>query len=444
LAPSRAADLGGLIRGHLRHPSDQSSIYPHSPRPFCPSTSEFNLLSPKLLGSSLSPSQKVSSFYFPQPIQTTAGAEATGLGIAQNIGEYRLTAVPEAVQKSYASETEWDHAMRGRARADTTDTQYEREAFTAELAQRQKVIQESLKVKMENNRTPSPNVGSWTAFERPFGGLRGKSSRDTISSRYEPSSKPRNVLGMSLKSNTSSYAPTSKASQVDTRRFGLDGATSPIGQSLQTKLRGLSTDETPPSSPDMVDEYYLTSQDMSRSESDNSNASRNLQRSNGVAENSPSQRYADRLHPALEVVTKFPTTPQQDIFDESLRLHSPAGSIPTLSSTPSPSLNSVYASPSHNAPPHSNTFPPTPQSQKDARLHRRAHVQKGDISNPVLIAKTYTLDTVDLPEGASLANGQDGGVDVVLAAGRRHVRTSRLPRTVRLVGLPSENISELE
>jgi len=240
---------------------------------------------------------------------------------------------------------------------------------------------------------------------------------------------------------------TAKPSYADTRRFGLDGATSPIGQTLQSKLRGLQTDETPPSSPDIIDEYLTIEEDIRRSDSGKSTTSNH---SNSYQESThrQGQSHVDRQQRTLgPLITSFPTTPQQDTFDPSLHVQSPAGSVPTLSSTTSPSLNSVYASPSLTLDPSILAKAASTTVTETRHLHRKVHIQKGDISDPVLIAKTYTFDTVDLPEGASLRNGADGGVDVVLADRVQHRRASentfRLS-TVRLVGPPSGNVVELE
>lgn len=448
LAPLRAADLGGLIRGHLRHASDQSSVYPNSPRPFCPSTSEFNLLSPRLLSPSLSPSQRFSSLDSPTPSPIVAEASMTGLCIVQAINEPRLAAVPEAVRESCASDMNWQTAVPGRARAGTTETQYEREAFVAELAQRQKTVQASLRAKMENNRTPSPNVGTWSGFDRPFGLLRGKSSRDTITSKYESTLKPKSsAQRLSTKTSASSFVPTTKSSQVDTRRFGLDGACSPIGESLQTKLRGLNEDDTSPSSPEMLEDGSLESQNMNRSGSEKSSASKASQSLSAVAVTMGETQVARPQLKLEPLVTSFPMTPHQESFDASLQMQSPTGSIPTLSSTTSRSLSSDYASPFLVAPSNplifSSTSQMNPSTVSEARLHRKIHIQKGDISDPILITKTYMFKTISLPEGASLRNGHNGGKDMVLA-GRRRVSLTKVPMTVRLVGEPSGRVVAVE
>ncbi|KAK1031895.1 hypothetical protein LTS16_017603 [Friedmanniomyces endolithicus] len=94
-----------------------------------------------------------------------------------------------------------------------------------------------------------------------------------------------------------------------------------------------------------------------------------------------------------------------------LPLLSPKLYTPTTSAHPSPSLIQNPTPPlsasttpltSHFSPP-----PLLPQIQPRKGMLRKKTVSKFDISEPKLISSTSNVDTVDLPEGASLKNGME-------------------------------------
>lgn len=96
----------------------------------------------------------------------------------------------------------------------------------------------------------------------------------------------------------------------------------------------------------------------------------------------------------------------------SPNVYSPAASI---SGRPSPTIP-AYAQNmtpplSGTNTPLSATFQPPPQippsSGRPNGVLRKKTISKGDISEPTLVSSTSTVDTIDLPEGASLKNGMD-------------------------------------
>lgn len=97
----------------------------------------------------------------------------------------------------------------------------------------------------------------------------------------------------------------------------------------------------------------------------------------------------------------------------SPNVYSPAASV---SGRPSPSPTMPFAQ--NMTPPLSGantplsaTFTPPPQippsSGRPNGVLRKKTISKGDISEPTLVSSTSNIDTVDLPEGASLKNGMD-------------------------------------
>ena len=94
----------------------------------------------------------------------------------------------------------------------------------------------------------------------------------------------------------------------------------------------------------------------------------------------------------------------------SPNVYSPAASI---SGRPSPTLpfaQNMTPPLSGTNTPLSATFTPPPQippSGLPKGVLRKKTISKGDISEPTLISSTSTVDTIELPEGASLKNGMD-------------------------------------
>jgi hypothetical protein len=95
----------------------------------------------------------------------------------------------------------------------------------------------------------------------------------------------------------------------------------------------------------------------------------------------------------------------------SPNVYSPAASV---SGRPSPTLpfaQNMTPPLSGSNTPLSASFTPPPQippsSGRPNGVLRKKTISKGDISEPTLISSTSTVDTIDLPEGASLKNGMD-------------------------------------
>ena len=104
----------------------------------------------------------------------------------------------------------------------------------------------------------------------------------------------------------------------------------------------------------------------------------------------------------------------------SPNVYSPAASVPGRPSPTIPAYASNMTPPLSGAnTPLSGTFTPPPQmpsqippqlppsSGRPNGVLRKKTISKGDISEPTLISSTSNIDTIDLPEGASLKNGMD-------------------------------------
>jgi hypothetical protein len=211
---SERVGLSGLIRTHLRHDSDKSSIYaPTSPRV----PSSFKTESPNMGASVAS-----TSGHKPREPQLTD----TQSNMAQNARQFlqkatllkkrsnsqsRRSADEEAGQSSQDSQNarSWQEELHLRHhRGGSTETQQEREAFNHELAERRRKVQETLKSVVESNsRSVSPVLSAEPSPAKPATGLsamlRSKTSRPKLDSSQptrqipqDHSSKAMKVLGL--------------------------------------------------------------------------------------------------------------------------------------------------------------------------------------------------------------------------------------------------------
>ena len=95
----------------------------------------------------------------------------------------------------------------------------------------------------------------------------------------------------------------------------------------------------------------------------------------------------------------------------SPNVYSPAASSVRPSPVASPAFAQNMTPPLSGAnTPVGSTFSSPPVSQPSGRptnVLRKKTISKGDISEPTLVSSTSNIDTIDLPEGASLKNGMD-------------------------------------
>jgi hypothetical protein len=99
----------------------------------------------------------------------------------------------------------------------------------------------------------------------------------------------------------------------------------------------------------------------------------------------------------------------------SPNVYSPAASVSGRPSPTIPFAHNMTPPLSGTNTPLSGTFTPPPQippqlppsSGRPNGVLRKKTISKGDISEPTLISSTSNIDTIDLPEGASLKNGMD-------------------------------------
>ncbi|GAB7364575.1 hypothetical protein MBLNU230_g5382t1 [Neophaeotheca triangularis] len=378
--------------------------------------------------------------------------------------------VSEASQGSAGQDWQRE-LRRGRHNRDaSTATQQERDAFASELAQRQKAIQENLKSMAEggggsSSRGTSPAPSTSGAF-KAFGMLRAKSSRDSFVDKrnnIEPaaSSKAMKMLGLGAPASTpalnsqyerSGYsfesgrprgnsASRSSPMLAQQRAFGHESPhqpararadseasrfeqsrhpamRSPSAQGPRSRANSIATTGQPSSktgpyqdamSPNesLVDGYgQHSSRDLTPGASPEplqsqfehpATRSRSNSRTTGYFEANPSHNYPSPRPTGPSPPTTTNSTPPRPPIPQS------QGATPPLSTTTTPTPPLTHQNPPQPTPGQISTA----GSRPSGPLARKKTVSKTDISVPTLVHATSNIDTVDLPEGASLRNGMD-------------------------------------
>ena len=217
------AGLNDLIRGHLRNDSNQSSIYPSSPRqserfpaesrqPLAETSHGNTLSSDRYTGpdstsaedqESTPQSLSVRARMILEQAQQLRNNPSKAYDVLGGVGVDKVQQVLGGEAPRRSNETNpvpWQDQMKGHARGGSTETQKEREDFANELADRRKQVQDNLKsIVREESRSSSPSTGrlqdNSPAKNGPMGLLK-KTSRTSITSRSDNSSKVSRMLGV--------------------------------------------------------------------------------------------------------------------------------------------------------------------------------------------------------------------------------------------------------
>lgn len=450
-------ELKGMVRSHLRQQSDASTIFPtkgHVPSMYMSAWDSSSDLE-KLIGSGKISNNHSSSHLSVRPSPLSPKSP-------KNVTLRALISQEEVKTKS-------PNPDRQHTRGGSSETQHERRAFADELAQRQKTIQENLKIKVENeSRANSPAATNRSPLDlplKPFAMLRAKASRESL---LPIKTQDLNSKGNRWVDMSAGEVSTVKPGDKDAGREPLSPG---IGRTLHSKLK--PADETAPVvkkasavKKEVVPEVkVVTKDDKPRPSKDSSrsatsatstskeeltasttNSSTRTASSEKGRTSAESQMEETPLPPAPTATAPTPppkptTLPPDPKTNPPLALHTTIPP-PILTKTTSPSATSRPPPPSIPPPPATTKAPPPPappaQAQPSSLLRRRAHayahqlqprktespsqphIRKADISNPIaLLASTFPGDVVPLPAGASLKNGMRGSgdfEDVVLAA----------------------------
>ncbi|KAL2856578.1 hypothetical protein BJY01DRAFT_169997 [Aspergillus pseudoustus] len=424
--------LSGLVRTHLRHDSDRSSIMPPpSPR-------------------------------FPQSTEPDTAPEPSSNQQPDDIASRPPTMKPPPIPT-------WQEDLIRHERNGSTETQKEREEFANELAERRRRVQEKLRDFAESeSRAASPVSGRQTpdfgGQPRPgnaFALLKNKPGKHNIFNRGEP----RGMKGLGFGGNASTptlvsddpwgedlplpnigrhgnsssphigersmrsrIASFGRRSQEDSRDSSRSRGASPHSSFRSRRDRSSSDASGRSKSRSRRERDDLGTLEEDETGSDNSFTSRSGRR--GVASTTSSGRPSVEAHepptydrsPSAASGRYRPESRSATPSIHDRPFHAPMANSPLIGVSPRPSpaappfsanatppLNDVSGSASAPAPPAALANHPQglPQRTPGSNNLPKRTVDKSQISEPTFISCTSNVPTVGLPPGASLGNGME-------------------------------------
>lgn len=461
LGPS-GLGLSGLIRTHLRHDSDKSSIYPFPQSPGLPSTDAAryreSIIDPAVDNFRLSYATYTDCIQEDDWMDTSYNAvqstfdkiseptpndsmSSMSLRAKQMLEQATALGARDGDDFQTRESSEQDELKSNQRRRGSVETEREREEFANELAERRRKVQEKLRDFAENeSRSSSPAPGRSTPDLKgnAFAALKNKSSKKADSAHSK-------IFGNRSRA-TSVSSVVSDMENDDQSPYALGRhSNSSTGKNIWQKARALgrsSREESRDSSPrrgpspssrpesdmsgrskislrarddlDKVDEYFV-SQHTSRSSGETSG-------------NRTSDSVTASTRPSVEAGEQNPYERSASVASGNysggrpgqLEVNS-AGEPPELGLSPRPSPAAPYSA---------NTTPPLYEMSSDSSaastpasfqsgsnvISQRAAgssglqkrmVNKMQISEPTLVSSTYRVPTVNLPPGASLTNGME-------------------------------------
>ncbi|KAI9925003.1 hypothetical protein MW887_006410 [Aspergillus wentii] len=442
LGPS-GLGLSGLVRTHLRHNSDRSSI-------FLPPSPSF-------------PPQQPDA----HPANSTMEPEASSHGgeTTPSAGESARTSEDLAFQ---------EEIKFGHRREASTETQKEREDFERELAERRRKVQEKLKGFAESeSRSGSPVPGNHTPefpHTKPgnaFALLKNKSGKNNL---HKPEQKNGKVLGLG-NSSTPALVPDDpwhEEEEIMPFNLGKHSNSSspqiaPEKTSMRSRLASItrgSNDDSRESSRSRGASPHTSFRRRDRSGSDASASGRSKSRNRyrekdhlGALDEGAAVSHETLVFPDFNETRGAASVPastrpsmeasESGVYDRSSsasgRLRSgsrsatssyhdkppcpqqPANPPPVIGELPRPSPIAPYSAnatpPLYEISPEPSTTPtPTfaaaashvvPQRAPGHHALPKRPVNKLQISEPTFLSCTSNVPTVGLPPGASLSNGME-------------------------------------
>lgn len=480
--------LNGMIRQHLRNQSAHSgvsSVYDNEHGDDY--DAHYNSHSKKLAANSIISDTPGHSSYSPSNPWDLEDLDGGYYGEADSLSSVspvdvsrsktqpfpRSAAPADALRQGSIEEQEqdrqpiapWEQELKStHNRNISQSTIADREAFQRELEERQRVIQEAMRSKMEaESRSSSPTPGISGAM-KAFGMLRAKSSHDTLANRPGGKTKGINVLGNSsvlslartseeqnkrpkdkliqsrmpseedyrkdfedrLTRGASGDPPAglqsskgrSPSVQGADRRRSNSQAPSISGRSRsRTGPRG-SEEEMPPPIPSQLPRSGLPTPDSVPHGSPIVEPPPNppaLRMRSDSRPSMPGGYDSKSLHP---IQTGMPAGMSRISPSSAGPAPGfPAGRSATSSGTksaghspgiaPAPLKASAFAAHSNHSSPAITSAPPVPR-----RVERKKSIAKSIISEPLFVSSTSVVDTIELPPGASLRNGMQSAPPV--------------------------------
>ncbi|KAL1968544.1 hypothetical protein VTN77DRAFT_1754 [Rasamsonia byssochlamydoides] len=453
LGPS-GLGLSGLIRAHLRQPSNASSIYP-PPSPGLPPQQQDQ--SPEhATRESHSPASVRSNLWEYDDLRGKKQAapeehSTAASNISMRARELRDQAAALREQQSESragsraenygqrSVSPWQEEVKFTHRRDaSTETQKEREEFANELAERRRRVQENLKNLGDiESRSSSPVPGRQTPdLNQPkhgnaFAMLKNRSMKHTPLGKQD-SSQPKGLkmFGLGSGSTTMSASTPSLVSsdswreEETVRNLG----THPNSSSPHLASGRNISSRVPPSRNSRGSQDDPRESSSSRGPSPIPFNGRQRDRSTSGSGRSQS-RTRPRDDPPSVPTSARPSLEVNDRSSYERSASAASGRYRSNSRAAAPGyfdLNSIGEDPrpSPVTPYSANTTPPLPDpdtegpklSLSSSDIPQRAPgsnglqkrvVDKSKISEPTFVSSTYNVPTVGLPAGASLSNGME-------------------------------------
>lgn len=457
--------LNRIVRSHLRHPSDKSSIYP-LPSPRLPSqdpnSNPFGTQGP-IIEQSPSPSMadQPREEDIPTPAEQVdtsslhASSRQSSDATASRGSEDSSEAAPFRENSSVPSVASWKEGLAYHHRRDgSTETQKEREDFAIELAERRRKVQEKLRSVAESDSgSSSPSPGQTTPEFKAgnaFSFLKQKSSKQGLPKSDQQNSK---MYGYDSSSTPALVSDDSwREEERPSFSFGRDSHTSSphvSERSFRSRMPTISRDESRESSRSRGASPAGLQSHRDRPGSDASGRSKSRPRyrerddletvEEGTVIAHENFVVPDDFEPPMPASVPGSTRRSMEIiepltFDRSSSAPSGRHRSASRSGTPSsyferpfqfnqqsqpPSTIGVSPRPSPAAPPYSaNATPPlnedrpptssatgsthnVPQRPAGHAMFQKRAISKKLISEPTFVSSTSNVPTVGLPSGAS-------------------------------------------
>jgi hypothetical protein len=444
--------LSDMIRGHLRNVSNQSSIYPNSPPRSShgpPQDQQESFTG--LQHEAESPSYPLTDGVPVEPLAIRArrllenanqlkNAPTKPHDVLGGLGVDKVQQVLGGEAPRRSNETTrtpiapWQDQLKGHARGASTETQKEREDFASELADRRKQVQNNLKKHVSESRSSSPN-GFRTNDNSPARGgalsLLKKASKGSLVNRNE---NARLVAGADSR--------PFNASRSNDQLNIVGGGTGPSFRERTNGIEGRTnfsrkTSPSPTPGPERAMSAKAPSPNPNgysfvRANADNLNnqhqmsyrpagRARKYSPPNLVRPTEPASIGPASLKPVSASGTNSPVVkspamngsyfPQMPSSSTSVNTMYPPAFVDSPRASPITPGFSAFATPPLEHPPTMTANGSIAKSASSTSLAgpapRKKSINKEEISIPTFISGTSSIITVDLPPGASLANGMD-------------------------------------
>jgi len=481
--------LSGLIRQHLRNVSNVSSNYGEQDAALTspPTTTaaglalqaqEYGLQNRQFGSENVTPAPSTYSHSNPwdlddldNPYRDERGSLSSLSPVDQQKGGGQPSSTtPEPTDAGF----QWDLTpKRNHERIASNETEADHEAFQRDLAQRQRVIQESLKARAEGRSTsPAPNSAS--GLKNALNMLRAKSSRESFATvdrhpelparlprKLTVGANPNNASSTSLAGQVSEGArsdmpalrpkpsrilqqseqdaqrelenrqrsgtdssrsgrPTGRSPSASTRTSGRERSNSGTSNGRSRSRHGEYRDDLdqamtegirsayPPNMLPSVPGYVAHPTPPLPSERPSIDSQRMRSRSNS---RTTAANYFDSKHlqPIQTGTASGNGSPRHPKFSPGIPISprpSPGGYNSSMPS-PMPPFSASHTPPVSNpSTPNAAAFNPSTVQPRQGMLRKKS-IAKADISEPVFLSTTSSIDLVNLPAGASLKNGAD-------------------------------------